>query len=83
MHIMNKIDKEKLKIIRERKYNQAQTEWLGMAWFEFTINSGLFAGLLRYDIAKNSDKITNWDYYAFFSIAFHTGLRKGEIFALK
>lgn len=80
---MNKIDKEKLKIIRERKYNQVQTEGLGMAWFEFTINSRLFAWLLRYDIAKNSDKITNWDYYVFFSIAFYTGLRKGEIFALK
>lgn len=36
-----------------------------------------------YDIAKNSDKIVDWDYYVFFSIAFYTGLRKGEIFALK
>lgn len=36
-----------------------------------------------YDIAKSSGKIVDWDYYVFFSIAFYTGLRKGEIFALK
>ena len=33
--------------------------------------------------AKNSGKFVDWDYYVFFSIAFYTGLRKGEIFALK
>ena len=36
-----------------------------------------------YKIAKSSNKIVDWDYYVFFSIAFYTGLRKGEIFALK
>lgn len=35
------------------------------------------------NIAENSNKTVNWDYYVFFSIAFYTGLRKGEIFALK
>ncbi len=34
-------------------------------------------------IAENSIKMVDWDYYVFFSIAFYTGLRKGEIFALK
>lgn len=34
-------------------------------------------------IAKNTGKFVDWDYYVFFSIAFYTGLRKGEIFALK
>ena len=33
--------------------------------------------------AKNTGKFVDWDYYVFFSIAFYTGLRKGEIFALK
>ena len=33
--------------------------------------------------AENSTKMVDWDYYVFFSIAFYTGLRKGEIFALK
>ena len=27
--------------------------------------------------------LSEWDYYVFFSIAFYTGLRKGEIYALK
>lgn len=35
------------------------------------------------DFAKNSDSIRDWDFYVFFSIAFYTGLRKGEIYALK
>ena len=38
-------------------------------------------------IAKNEAKkggcVADWDYYVFFSIAFYTGLRKGEIHALK
>lgn len=33
--------------------------------------------------AENSSTIGEWDYYAFFCIAFYTGLRKGEIHALK
>ena len=33
--------------------------------------------------AENSDSARDWDYYVFFSIAFYTGLRKGEIHALK
>jgi integrase len=28
-------------------------------------------------------ELAEWDYYVFFAIAFYTGLRKGEIFALK
>ncbi len=33
--------------------------------------------------AKKSNVINDWDFYVFFSIAFYTGLRKGEIHALK
>ena len=33
--------------------------------------------------AEKSNVICDWDYYVFFSIAFYTGLRKGEIHALK
>jgi integrase len=33
--------------------------------------------------AKKSGVIVDWDFYVFFSIAFYTGLRKGEIHALK
>ena len=29
------------------------------------------------------DDLSEWDYYVFFNIAFYTGLRKGEIYALK
>lgn len=40
-----------------------------------------------YDFAKKSDKesgsIHEWNYYVFFNIAFYTGMRKGEINALK
>lgn len=36
-----------------------------------------------YNEAKKSNVISDWDYYVFFSIAFYTGLRKGEIHALK
>ena len=32
--------------------------------------------------AKQND-LSEWDFYVFFNIAFYTGLRKGEIFALK
>ena len=32
--------------------------------------------------AKNQD-LSEWDFYVFFNIAFFTGLRKGEIYALK
>lgn len=35
------------------------------------------------EAAENSPNITDWDFYVFFSIAFYTGLRKGEIYALK
>ena len=34
-------------------------------------------------IAQKSGSLIDWNYYVFFSIAFYTGLRKGEIFALK
>ena len=33
--------------------------------------------------AEQSNGIKDWDFYVFFSIAFYTGLRKGEIHALK
>jgi integrase len=35
------------------------------------------------ECAENSSHISGWDYYVFFNIAFYTGLRCGEIFALK
>lgn len=35
------------------------------------------------EIAENSLNLIEWDYYVFFNIAFFTGLRKGEIHALK
>lgn len=41
-----------------------------------------FADTAR-NLAKNSGSLTDWNYYVFFAIAFYTGLRKGEIFALK
>ncbi len=33
--------------------------------------------------AEETDVVMDWDYYVFFAIAFFTGLRKGEIHALK
>ena len=33
--------------------------------------------------ANDGGTLNDWDYYVFFSIAFYTGLRKGEIHALK
>lgn len=41
-----------------------------------------FAKVAR-DEAEKSGVIVDWDFYVFFSIAFYTGLRKGEIHALK
>lgn len=38
---------------------------------------------VAYDHAKSSDSLKEWDYFVFFAIAFYTGLRKGEIHALK
>lgn len=35
------------------------------------------------EYAEKSDTLTDWSYYVFFCIAFFTGLRKGEIYALK
>jgi integrase len=35
------------------------------------------------DKESNSGNLSEWDYFIFFAIAFHTGLRKGEIHALK
>ena len=35
------------------------------------------------DYAQTSNHMIDWDFYVFFSIAFYTGLRKGEIHALK
>lgn len=35
------------------------------------------------DCAENSPSYAYWDFYVFFCIAFYTGLRKGEIHALK
>ena len=35
------------------------------------------------NFAENSPATIGWDYYVFFAIAFYTGLRKGEIHALK
>ena len=32
---------------------------------------------------ENQKKLSEWDFYVFFNIAFYTGLRKGEIHALK
>ncbi len=34
-------------------------------------------------LTENEDTITSWSYYVFFNIAFFTGMRKGEIHALK
>ncbi len=42
----------------------------------------LFIAATRED-AENSSDLAEWDYYVFFCIAFYTGLRKGEIHALK
>lgn len=42
----------------------------------------IFAKTAREE-AEKSGVITDWDFYVFFSIAFYTGLRKGEIHALK
>ena len=42
----------------------------------------LFIAAARED-AENSSDWGEWDYYVFFCIAFYTGLRKGEIHALK
>ena len=33
--------------------------------------------------AESSPNLSGWDYYVFFNIAFYTGLRKGEIHALR
>jgi len=35
------------------------------------------------DIQDKHNNLSEWDYYVFFNIAFYTGLRKGEIHALK
>ena len=35
------------------------------------------------EYAETHPNLNGWDYYVFFSIAFYTGLRKGEIHALK
>jgi len=35
------------------------------------------------EYAEKSNVISDWDFFVFFSIAFYTGLRKGEIHALK
>lgn len=35
------------------------------------------------EYAENCSNCVGWDYYVFFNIAFYTGLRKGEIHALK
>ena len=35
------------------------------------------------DVAENSNNLVDWDYYIFFTLAFFTGMRKGEIHALK
>lgn len=32
---------------------------------------------------KNNNSLYEWNFYVFFNIAFYTGLRKGEIHALK
>lgn len=42
----------------------------------------LFSSAARAE-AERRNTVTDWDYYVFFSIAFYTGLRKGEIHALK
>lgn len=41
-----------------------------------------YIGAARKEAEKN-DTLTNWGYYVFFSIAYYTGMRKGEINALK
>lgn len=51
-------------------------------WEEFKI----FITNARNEAIKKelqSNNLSEWDYYVFFNIAFYTGLRKGEIFALK
>lgn len=35
------------------------------------------------ECAENSSTLADWEFYVFFNIAFYTGLRKGEIHALK
>lgn len=35
------------------------------------------------EYAESCPSLSGWDYYVFFNIAFYTGLRKGEIFALR
>lgn len=35
------------------------------------------------DSQKSVKNFSEWDYYVFFNIAFYTGMRKGEIYALK
>lgn len=35
------------------------------------------------DSQKSAKNFYEWDYYVFFNIAFYTGMRKGEIYALR
>ncbi len=41
------------------------------------------AGMSAENSEKETGNIYEWNYYVFFNIAFYTGMRKGEIFALK
>jgi len=41
------------------------------------------AKLIAEDRQSKNRHLSEWDFYVFFNIAFYTGLRKGEIFALK
>ena len=49
---------------------------------EFTKFSSTAKILAEEQREKNNDT-SEWDFYVFFNIAFYTGLRKGEIYALK
>ena len=78
---MDYIDKNPLKKIGNFKSSitlesEKEMDYYTPDEFKFYIKA-------TYDCAKNSSTNHEWDYYVFFNIAYYTGLRKGEIHALK
>ena len=49
----------------------------------YYISVGLSEPSITTVFVESIGSLSDWNYYVFFAIAFYTGLRKGEIFALK
>jgi len=80
MEYIHKNPLSKIRNFKEAYYIKAEMNFYTPEEFEKFISK---AKEIATEKEQRNNDLSEWDYYVFFNIAFYTGLRKGEIHALK